>query len=277
MKRLEKLTLKELKNSGMGLNSCEANRTKGGDWQWSDGEWRYLLDEVTVTAPRIYNIQVPSSVYSDYNGFTSAGGFWANYQMGSDMGIDQIWLVFRGWAGSDIAIFSPEVEGGGGGETSEITTMSANGIDFMKSWEKGPNGGAALMPYDDNGDLPGGYMTIGWGHLIKAGEDFSTGITIAQAESIFLADIQWAINDVINSVNVPLTQSQFDALVSYSFNIGGLNNSPACLEKLNNGDYGGAAEEMDIITSGGVVLPGLVTRRADEQNMFNNGIYNNHN
>ena len=89
----------------------------------------------------------------------------------------------------------------------------------MKSWEKGPSGGPALTPYDDNGNLPGGNMTIGWGHKIKKGEDFSAGISAEIADLIFLADLQISINDVNNSVPVLLTQNQFDALVSYSYNI----------------------------------------------------------
>ena len=155
--------------------------------------------------------------------------------------------------------------------------LSLKGFDFLKSWEKGPSGGPALTPYDDNGNLPGGNMTIGWGHKIKKGEDFSAGITAEIADLIFLADLQISINDVNNSVPVLLTQNQFDALVSYSYNIGCLINSPACLKKLNSGDYEGAAAEMDIVTQDEVVLNGLVNRREDEQTMFNDGIYNFHN
>ena len=54
-------------------------------------------------------------------------------------------------------------------------------------------------------------------------------------------------------------------------------NSPACLKKLNSGDYEGAAAEIDIVTQDEVVLNGLVNRREDEQTMFNDGIYNFHN
>ena len=48
MKKLEKLTLKELNNSGKVLNSEEANSMKGGGWEMFNGAWTYMLDEVTV-------------------------------------------------------------------------------------------------------------------------------------------------------------------------------------------------------------------------------------
>ena len=151
------------------------------------------------------------------------------------------------------------------------TSISEKGLQFIASWEQGPKGGAALKPYDDGF----GYMTIGYGHLILPGEDFSKGITQQQALDLLRKDSQNAANAINSNVKTPLNQSQFDALASYVFNTGSLKGTKL-LEKLNSSDYAGAVSEMDIVTANGKVVKGLVTRRNDEHEIFNNGVYNMH-
>jgi lysozyme len=70
---------------------------------------------------------------------------------------------------------------------------------------------------------------------------------------------------------VYLTQSQFDATVSFSFNLGlGVLQRSTLRQKLNRGDYDGAAKELLKYTrAGGKVLKGLVRRRQAEYNLFN--------
>jgi lysozyme len=71
-------------------------------------------------------------------------------------------------------------------------------------------------------------------------------------------------------IKVELTQGQFDALVSFSFNVGlgNLQNSTLRM-KVNRGDFEGAAEQFLVWTkAGGKVLKGLVTRRTDERALF---------
>jgi lysozyme len=71
-------------------------------------------------------------------------------------------------------------------------------------------------------------------------------------------------------IKVELTQGQFDALVSFSFNVGlgNLQNSTLRM-KVNRGDFEGASEQFLVWTkAGGKVLKGLVTRRTDEQALF---------
>tara|TARA_A100001201_G_scaffold39842_1_gene41437 strand:- start:1721 stop:5674 length:3954 start_codon:yes stop_codon:yes gene_type:complete len=76
------------------------------------------------------------------------------------------------------------------------------------------------------------------------------------------------------NIKVPLTQYQFDAVVSYVYNIGtGTSGSPTFYKKLNAGDYAGAAEQMDVVKSGGRVMKGLIIRRAKEQVLFLTGKY----
>jgi lysozyme len=162
--------------------------------------------------------------------------------------------------------------------------LSQKGEDFIKSYEQGPDGGAALQEYDDKnknwkqGDPVTGTITIGYGHAVKAGEDYSKGVTQEQADALFTADTKSTIDEIKADVTVQLSQQQFDAIVSYVFNVGQDNSlvGTKFISNLNSSDYAGAASQMDINKSGGTYMQGLQDRRVAEQNIFNNGIYTNH-
>lgn len=138
---------------------------------------------------------------------------------------------------------------------------SPRGIELIKRFE-----GVRLKVYKDAAGLP----TIGIGHLLKPGEKFPGGITEAQAEDLLRNDLADAEKAVATSVTVQLAQHEFDALVSFTFNLGGgaLRKS-TLLKKLNAGDRKGAAAEFGRWTkAGGKELAGLVKRRAAERKMF---------
>lgn len=86
-------------------------------------------------------------------------------------------------------------------------------------------------------------------------------------------DTRDAQASVRQSVDVPITQAQYDALVSFTFNVGGANlRSSTLLRKLNAGDCHGAAAEFPRWNRArGRVLPGLIKRRASERSMFEQG------
>ena len=160
-------------------------------------------------------------------------------------------------------------------------SISEKGKNFIKSYEQGPNGGAALAQYDDANpkgkatDVVKGFLTIGYGHKVLAGEDYSKGITQTQADDLLNTDIQSkAVNSINKLVKAPVSQQEFDALVSYVFNTGSLAGT-TLLKNLNSKDYSGAVKEMDINTSNGEYMQGLENRRKAEHNIFNNGIYKN--
>lgn len=115
---------------------------------------------------------------------------------------------------------------------------------------------------------PAGLWTIGYGHTrgVKPGDV----ITRQQAEELLQSDLQEFEGCVKRAVTVPLTQNQFDALVSFTFNVGCKKFvTSTLLKKLNAGDYVGAAAEFDKwVRSNGVVLPGLVRRRKAERELF---------
>ena len=85
--------------------------------------------------------------------------------------------------------------------------ISQIGIDLIKKWE-----GFSVMPYKD----AGGKATVGYGHLIKAGENFDKGISFSEAEMLLLDDVVEAEKAVVRLLDkVPLSGSQCDALTSF--------------------------------------------------------------
>ncbi len=117
---------------------------------------------------------------------------------------------------------------------------------------------------------PYGYKTIGYGHLIRENEEelFKKGITRDQALELLKNDIYEAEKAVNLLVKVPLTQNQFDALVSFTFNVGSGNlKKSTLLKKLNEGDYKGAADQF-LRWIGSPPLPGLQRRRSEERKIF---------
>ena len=116
---------------------------------------------------------------------------------------------------------------------------------------------------------PAGIWTIGYGHTSAAGApDVKPGMTITKQEAndILVRDLVKYENAVDRLVKVPLTQNQFDALVSFTFNVGeGALAKSTLLKKLNAGNYDAVpAELMKWTRGGGKELPGLVRRRRAE-------------
>ena len=113
-----------------------------------------------------------------------------------------------------------------------------------------------------------GVWTIGWGHTagVKKGDNW----TQDEADDILLNDLEKFEGYVNQYVKVPLTQNQFDALVSWTFNLGPGNlKSSTMLTKLNEKNYAEVPSQMKRWNkAGGKVLRGLERRRNAEAAMF---------
>jgi len=135
------------------------------------------------------------------------------------------------------------------------------GLDLIKQFE-----GLRLQAYTD----AVGLVTIGYGHEIKVGESISSTITEEEATAFLLWDTALAARAVDRLVTVPISDNQFDALVSFVFNVGSVRfASSDLLNKLNAGDYAGASDEfLKWDHAGGHVLPGLTRRRQAERDLF---------
>ncbi len=132
--------------------------------------------------------------------------------------------------------------------------------------------GVRLKAYADpaTGGEP---WTIGVGHTSAAGPPKVTKgmtITAAECDEILSRDLATFERAVLKVVTAPLSQNQFDALVSLAFNIGASNLSKSTLiKKLNARDYRGAADQFTVWNkAAGKVMNGLVKRRADERALF---------
>lgn len=168
-----------------------------------------------------------------------------------------------------------------------------DGVSEHLHWPKGASGvtlGSGYdMRYRDRGQVvrelgnvgvSSDQANIAAGGSGKAGDDARdfardnhAAVTLApdQEMRLLAMSIRDAVATVMQTVKVPLTQNQHDALVSLVFNIGGPHfRGSSVLRNLNAGDYAGAASAMRMWNkSGGKVSDVLTRRRAREIAMFN--------
>ena len=141
---------------------------------------------------------------------------------------------------------------------------SDKGIALIKQFE-----GCKLTAYQDSV----GVWTIGYGWTQPVdGKPIRAGMTIKQetAERLLKTGLVSYESDVSRLVKVGVTQGQFDALMSFTYNLGARSLSTSTLlRKLNAGDYAGAADEfLRWNKAGGKVLNGLTRRREAERALF---------
>lgn len=165
--------------------------------------------------------------------------------------------------------------------------ISNHGINMLKKLEGWVIKDDKYVIYDDktgktvneNEPLPRG-ATIGYGHLIKPGEDFRNGISESKAAELLRADIATAERAVRDNITVSLTQNQFDALTSLAYNIGTRNFADSTVVKYVNNPNFHSSVYPNLESawkawnrSRGNVLKGLINRRQSEWDMYNRGIY----
>ncbi|MGQ5800508.1 lysozyme [Serratia sp. IR-2025] len=142
--------------------------------------------------------------------------------------------------------------------------ISKTGIELIKRFE-----GLELKAYQDSV----GVWTIGYGWTQPVdGKKIGPGMVIDQAtaDRLLKCGVVQYEQGVNQLVKVIITQGQFDALVSFAYNLGLRSLSTSTLlRKLNAGDKQGAADEFGKwVNAGGVRLNGLVKRRAAERELF---------
>jgi len=160
-----------------------------------------------------------------------------------------------------------------------IKVMSEKGIKYLMDWE-----GFELKVYFDVAGLP----TIGVGHLLTQSEissgkifingdpvKYKNGLTEEQVNDLLKKDLKRFEQNIMNKVSVKLLQHQFDALVSFSFNVGrGAFNGSTLLKVLNKSDYNGIASQLGRwVYSRGQKVRGLINRRDNEKKMWNGYLY----
>jgi GH24 family phage-related lysozyme (muramidase) len=133
-----------------------------------------------------------------------------------------------------------------------------------------------MMRYYDDLGKGKGNCTVGYGHKVHSkpctAEKLARKVTEKEIMGDFDADVRTAENAVNRNVKVPLTQEQFDALVSYTFNRGS-HGAQKAFALINSGDLPGAAAEISSRTtaSGQTKMgqaSGLFARRTEESAPF---------
>lgn len=145
-----------------------------------------------------------------------------------------------------------------------MNTLNKRTLDLIKSFE-----GLELKAYKDSV----GVWTIGYGHTNSAGSPKvipGQMITETEALQMLANDLKKYEAPVQRLVKVPLTDNQYGALVSFTYNLGEGNfASSTLLKKVNAKDFKGAAQEFAKWNkAGGKVLNGLTRRRAAEAALF---------
>jgi lysozyme len=141
----------------------------------------------------------------------------------------------------------------------ENMKTSQDGIDLIKHFE-----GGRLEAYQ----CPAGIWTIGYGHTLNVRK--GDVITEEEAEKFLREDLDVSERCVTNTVTSEYSQSQFDAMVSFVFNLGqGHFKTSTLLKKVNEKDYSGASMEfLRWVSAGGKKSAGLILRRQAEKKLF---------
>ncbi|QYF95423.1 LysM peptidoglycan-binding domain-containing protein [Massilia sp. PAMC28688] len=154
--------------------------------------------------------------------------------------------------------------------------VSEHGLLFIAEWE-----GGKKTPYPDSKK----YCTIGVGHLIDGHQTcealaekkspkymkMKNGISEQQMMALFKQDVERIRAQAIVSIQKPVFQHEFDALISLAFNCGSLVKFKKLLGHLNTENYTGCCKEFEDITDGGD--KGLVKRRKSEMKLFLTAVY----
>ena len=146
--------------------------------------------------------------------------------------------------------------------------VSSRAIEMLKHHE-----GVRCKPYRDCVGL----WTIGVGHLIGDGkslpDEWNKTFTMEEVDALLRKDLGRFERGVQKFCPVPLKQGEFDALVSFSFNLGlGVLQRSTLRQKILRGDKTGASEEiLKYNKAGGKIVKGLVNRRNDEYQLFLRG------
>lgn len=136
--------------------------------------------------------------------------------------------------------------------------ISNNGINLIKSFEK-----LRLKAYKPTKAEK--KYTVGYGHY---GVSADTVITEKDAEALLRMDIGYA-EDELNKLKIDFNQNQFDALCSFIFNVGvGNFKNSTMYRRLSQGNKNIADQFGRWVYQNGIVLKGLVRRRAQEAQLY---------
>jgi len=158
---------------------------------------------------------------------------------------------------------------GGASPATRPYRMSPQGLERIRTRE------AYIGKVYDDGV---GNRTVGYGHMLRSGESFPGGLTVAQAQELFAKDVERIVSPVLDRIKVQLTQNQVDAIGSFVFNVGPGNFTRSILPNLNLGNHRGVLASMFKFITGKnqrtgerITMRGLVKRRQEEIALYKAG------
>lgn len=143
--------------------------------------------------------------------------------------------------------------------------IGEEGVSLIRAFE-----GFSSVPYV----CPAGFPTVGYGHVVQAGERFETPLSAEEGEALLRRDLPRYEAAVCRLIDMPLGALCFDALVSFTFNLGEGALAASTLRRLvNAGRLADAGAQFDRwVFAGARKLPGLVRRRAAERALWERGL-----
>jgi lysozyme len=144
-------------------------------------------------------------------------------------------------------------------------TTGEAGLSLIRAFE-----GFSSTPYV----CPAGFPTVGYGHVVLAGERFETPLSQEEGEALLRCDLPRYEGAVCRLIDMPLDDLCFDALVSFTFNLGEGALAASTLRRvINVGHLADAGPQFDRwVFAGARKLPGLVRRRAAERALWERGL-----
>ena len=140
--------------------------------------------------------------------------------------------------------------------------ISQNGIDLIKSFE-----GLELTAYPDpaSGGEP---WTIGYGSTANVAPGMT--ITLQEADTMLLAVLQSTVTAVNDVIDTTVSQNQFDAMVSFTYNLGAGNLRQSSMLRLtNDGNFSAAADAFLLWDqASGSFNQGIYNRRQKERALY---------
>ena len=144
-----------------------------------------------------------------------------------------------------------------------MRNVTEEGLDLIKWFE-----GFSPIIYI----CPAGWPTIGYGHVVRdqARKQYEDGIDEAAADELLRRDVETAERAVLRLIRVPLKDGRFDALCSFTFNLGaGALQRSMLRRKVNRKEHGAVPTEFRRwVWAGGRELKGLVRRREAEAGLY---------
>jgi lysozyme len=139
------------------------------------------------------------------------------------------------------------------------------GVSLIRAFE-----GFSPTPYI----CPAGFPTVGYGHVVLEGEPFEIPLSQEEGEALLRTDLPRYEGAVCRLIDVPLDDLCFDALVSFTFNLGeGALAASTLRRAINVGRLADAGPQFDRwVFAGARKLPGLVRRRAAERALWERGL-----